>query len=77
MGTSQEKRARGQARRKQMKRQDHGLWDAKQRRQDPLKLLEQSMLGRVPALVSLKYQRMLASPLPPRIILTVVDERGI
>jgi uncharacterized protein (DUF2252 family) len=61
MGTSQEKRARGQARRKQMKRQDH-LWDAKQRRHDPLKLLEESMRGRVPALVSLKYQRMLASP---------------
>jgi len=60
--TSEEKRAQGQACRKQMKRQDHGLWDAKQRRHDPLKLLEASMRGRVPALVELKYERMLASP---------------
>ena len=61
-GTSDEKRAQGQARRKQMKRQNHGLWDAKLRRHDPLKLLEQSMRGRVPSLVLLKYERMLASP---------------
>ena len=52
----------GQARRKQIKRQHHGLWDAKLRRHDPLKLLEESMRGRVPALVPLKYERMLASP---------------
>jgi uncharacterized protein (DUF2252 family) len=45
-----------------MKRQNHGLWDAKLRRHDPLKLLEESMRGRVPSLVSLKYERMLASP---------------
>jgi len=60
--TSQEKRAQGQARRKQMKRQNHGLWDPKQRRHDPLKLLEASMRGRIPALIELKYERMLASP---------------
>lgn len=52
----------GQARRKQMKRQNHGLWDSKRRRHEPLKLLEESMRGRVPALVPLKYERMLASP---------------
>ena len=34
----------------------------KQRRHDPLKLLEESMRGRVPSLVHLKYERMLASP---------------
>jgi len=45
-----------------MKRQDHGLWDAKRRRHNPLKLLEASMRGRVPALAALKYERMLASP---------------
>jgi len=60
--TSEERRALGQARRKQMKRQNHGVWDAKQRRHDPVKLLEESMRGRVPALVPLKYERMLASP---------------
>jgi uncharacterized protein (DUF2252 family) len=61
-GTSEDRRAQGQARRKQMKRQHHGQWDAKQRRHDPLKLLEASMRGRVPSLVALKYERMLASP---------------
>jgi uncharacterized protein (DUF2252 family) len=45
-----------------MKRQYHSLWDAKQRRHEPLKLLEESMRGRVPALVPLKYERMLTSP---------------
>jgi uncharacterized protein (DUF2252 family) len=52
----------GQARRKQMKRQNHGEWNAKQRQQGPLKLLEESMRGRLPSLVPLKYERMLASP---------------
>jgi len=60
--TSEERRAQGQARRKQMKRQNHAAWDAKLRRHDPIKLLEESMRGRVPALVPLKYERMLASP---------------
>ena len=45
-----------------MKRQNHALWDTKQRRHDPLKLLKESMRGRVPSLVPLKYERMLASP---------------
>jgi uncharacterized protein (DUF2252 family) len=62
IGTSQDRRAAGQLRRKQVRRQHHGVWDAKQRRHDPLKLLEESMRGRVPALVPLKYERMLASP---------------
>jgi uncharacterized protein (DUF2252 family) len=60
--TSEERRAEGRARRKQIPRQEHGLWDAKLRRNEPLKLLEASMCGRVPALVTLKYERMLASP---------------
>lgn len=60
--TSEERRALGQARRKQMKRQNHGVWDAKERRHDPVKLLEESMRGRVSGLVPLKYERMLASP---------------
>ncbi len=62
IATTEERRGLGQARRKQMKRQDHSVWDAKQRRHDPLKLLEESMRGRVPALVALKYERMMASP---------------
>jgi uncharacterized protein (DUF2252 family) len=61
-GGSEERRAEGQARRKQMRRQDHGRWDAKLRKQDPLALLQASLRGRVPALVPLKYERMMASP---------------
>jgi uncharacterized protein (DUF2252 family) len=62
IGTSEDRRAQGRARRKQVKRQHHGAWDAKQRRREPLKLLEESMRGRVPALVPLKYELMMASP---------------
>ena len=60
--TSQERRALGQARRKQVHRQDHVRWDPKLRTHDPLALVEESMRGRVPQLVTLKYERMLASP---------------
>jgi len=60
--TSQERRALGQSRRKQVRRQDHAQWDGKLRQHDPLKLVEESMRGRVPPLVTLKYERMLASP---------------
>lgn len=52
----------GQARRRQVHRQDHARWDAKLRQHDPLALIEESMRGRVPGLVTLKYERMLASP---------------
>ena len=54
--------ALGQECRKRMRRMDHKIWKAKERREDPLKLMEASMHGRVPALVSLKYERMAASP---------------
>jgi uncharacterized protein (DUF2252 family) len=60
--TSQERRALGQARRKQVRRQDHGRWDAKLRQHDAVALVAESMRGRVPGLVGLKYERMLASP---------------
>ena len=62
LGDFKQRRAQGQARRKQVRRQHHGLWDGGQRRHDPLELLAASMRGRVPALVPLKYERMLASP---------------
>ena len=60
--TSRERRALGQARRKQVRRQDHGRWDAKLRQHDAVALVAESMRGRVPGLVALKYERMLASP---------------
>lgn len=52
----------GQARRRQVHRQDHARWDPKLRQHDPLALIEESMRGRVSSLVTLKYERMLASP---------------
>jgi uncharacterized protein (DUF2252 family) len=52
----------GQQRRKQVRRMHHGTWTAKQRKESPLKLLEASTRGRVPALVALKNQLMAASP---------------
>ncbi len=60
--SSEERLAMGQQLRKQMRRAKHGVWKAKERREDPLKLLEHSMHGRVPALAALKYDRMAASP---------------
>ncbi|MGA8161536.1 MAG: DUF2252 domain-containing protein [Acidobacteriaceae bacterium] len=60
--TSQERRALGQTRRKQVRRQDQAHWDAKLRQHDPLRLVDESMRGRVPSLIALKYERMLASP---------------
>jgi uncharacterized protein (DUF2252 family) len=54
--------ALGRQRRKQIRRVDHAVWKAKDRKEDPLKLLEASMRGRVPALVTMKYGLMAASP---------------
>jgi uncharacterized protein (DUF2252 family) len=57
-----ERFALGQQRRKRMRRLDHKAWKAKDRRESPLKLLEASTRGRVPALVALKNELMAASP---------------
>jgi uncharacterized protein (DUF2252 family) len=62
MLSAKERFALGQERRKQMPRVDHKIWKAKDRRIDPLKLLEASTRGRVPALVAMKNQLMAASP---------------
>jgi uncharacterized protein (DUF2252 family) len=60
--SAKERYALGQQRRKQMRRMEHKIWKAKERRENPLKLLETSTRGRVPALVALKDQLMAASP---------------
>jgi uncharacterized protein (DUF2252 family) len=62
LSTSQERRSMGQSRRKQLRRQDHCQWQPQQRRHNPIALLEDSMRGRVPVLIALKYERMAASP---------------
>jgi len=52
----------GQSRRKQLRRQDHAHWRPAANRPSPVATIHQSMRGRVPALVAVKYERMLASP---------------
>jgi uncharacterized protein (DUF2252 family) len=52
----------GQARRKQVGRQQHGELKPKARRSTALGLIDRSMRGRVPALIKLKYQLMAVSP---------------
>ena len=60
--TPEERRALGQARRKQVGRQQHDELKPKARRSPALALLERSMHGRVPALIKLKYELMAQSP---------------
>ncbi len=57
-----ERRDLGQSKRKKIHRQDHGTWNPKYRRHSPLKLMEESMQGRVSSLIALKYERMMESP---------------
>ena len=59
---ARERFALGQQCRKRMRRLEHRTWKAKDRRENPLKLLEESTRGRVPALVALKNELMAASP---------------
>ena len=60
--TPKERRAIGQARRKQVGRHHHCQIDCKARPVSALALVERSMRGRVPELVHLKYQLMSESP---------------
>lgn len=59
---SQERRLLGQARRKQIGRQQHNEFKPKVRSKSALKLLEAASRGRVPALLKRKYQLMSLSP---------------
>ena len=58
----EERHKSGQALRKKMARQHHAQFDPKNRLTPPLVLLQRSVKGRVPALVKLKYERMMVSP---------------
>ncbi len=60
--TPQERRALGRSRRKQLTRQEHAQWKPEARRHAPVELLQESMRGRVPHFVTLKYERMIESP---------------
>lgn len=58
----EERRRLGQARRKQVGRQEHSALNPKARPTTALALLERASRGRLPALVKLKYQLMAQSP---------------
>jgi uncharacterized protein (DUF2252 family) len=60
--TPEERTRLGQARRKQLGRQQHNALNIKARTRSPLELLDRSMRGRIPALVKLKYELMADSP---------------
>jgi uncharacterized protein (DUF2252 family) len=60
--TTRERYALGQSQRKHMKRAEHAGWQPKLRHANPLKLLADSVRGRVPALIPIKLDRMAASP---------------
>jgi uncharacterized protein (DUF2252 family) len=60
--TPEERRNLGQARRKQVGRQEHNQLNPKARKSPASALLERSMHGRVPALIKLKYELMAESP---------------
>jgi uncharacterized protein (DUF2252 family) len=57
-----ERNALGQARRKQLRRQEHAQWRPSAHRLSPVTTIARSMRGRIASLVALKYERMLASP---------------
>lgn len=58
----EERRALGQARRKQIRRQDHSELKPKTRRTPALELLKHASRGRIASLVQMKYQLMAESP---------------
>ncbi len=60
--TPRERRKFGQARRKQVGRQQHDGLHPKARPAPALELLDRAMRGRVPSLVKLKYEMMAESP---------------
>src|SRR5580700_9295477 len=60
--TPKERRALGQARRKQVGRHQHEILKPKARPVSALALIERSMHGRVPALIALKYALIAESP---------------
>jgi uncharacterized protein (DUF2252 family) len=60
--TPQEWEARGRARRQQVPRAEHARWEPPPDRPDPIAILEEQAVTRVPDLVPIRYGRMLTSP---------------
>ena len=58
----EERQARGKAARNEVPRSSHGGWVPPANRPDPIALLEEQAVSRVPELVPIRYGRMLVSP---------------
>jgi uncharacterized protein (DUF2252 family) len=57
-----QRRAFGQSRRKQVRRQEQKRWRASDRQTDPVDALAAAAVGRVATLLAIKWERMAASP---------------
>ena len=60
--TPQDRTARGKAARTKVPRSSHAGWDPPTDRREPVDLLEEQAVSRVPELVPVRYGRMLTSP---------------
>ena len=60
--TRAEREARGKAARSEVPRRSHGVYEPASSRPDPIALLEEQAVSRVPDLVPIRYGRMLVSP---------------
>src|SRR3954464_12298171 len=59
--TAAERAARGKAARAEVPRSSHAEWQAPSDRRDPVAIIEEQALSRVPELVPIRYGRMLVS----------------
>jgi uncharacterized protein (DUF2252 family) len=57
-----ERAARGKATRAEVPRRSHASWEPALGRRDPVELLEEQAISRVPELIPIRYGRMLVSP---------------
>jgi uncharacterized protein (DUF2252 family) len=60
--TPEQRLAYGHSRRRQLPRQKHNHWRAADRKTNPIDAIATSSVGRVPALLAIKWERMAASP---------------
>ena len=60
--SADERRADGKALRDIVAREAHGQWKAPKNRRDPIDLLTESNVGRLPDLIPIRYGRMMTSP---------------
>ncbi len=57
-----ERRAQGKSLRDTVSRKDHAVWSPSAKRRDPIEILEDQNLGRIPELLEIRHGRMMKSP---------------